>query len=176
MRIVFCLVAICCFFGCVSTTQNNKNTNPTSIVNNSPEYPVGPPSQPNCREANYYYLVTQNLLYSEKVRHIEVYLAPEAFNEENLRILFACLGRENPYPHHLIAELETDWSRVHIPDGRPGSGASSMPPDPHENDYLRAVYFRRPGRGDRTGGREYFRYSPAVNMDEFYFKTVRMKE
>ena len=176
MRILVGLVAVICLFGCVNSTQDNPNTNLISMETPSPGHPIGPPPQPNCPEIGFYYLVTQNSLYSANIRSIEVYLAPEDFSEKNLLILFTCLGRENPNPSHLTAELETDWSRVHIPDGRPGSGMSDMPPDPHENDYLRALYFRRPGRGDRMGGREYFRYSPAVKMDPFYFKTVKMKD
>ncbi len=138
-------------------------------------YPSGPPPKPKCSTIEAEFLVTQNSLRSELMRRMEVYLAPTAFDEKNLRSLFECLSKENPEPEHLIISLETDWSRVHIPDGRPGTGASGGPRDPHENDFLRAMYYRRPEKGDRYG-KEYFRYSPRIHLDQFHFTTVSLKK
>lgn len=152
---------------------NKPAPTPRSVADKS--FPSGPPPQPKCPQFHAQFLVTQNSLYSEKVRSMQVYLAPASFGKNNLRKLFACLSESNPEPEHLIIKLETDMSRVQIPDGRPGSGTSGRPPDPHKNDFLRAIYFRRPGRGDNTA-KEYFRYSPRTHVDEFHFTTVIIKK
>ncbi|MGH9818979.1 MAG: hypothetical protein ACRD43_02320, partial [Pyrinomonadaceae bacterium] len=115
--------------------------------------PVELPPQPSCPNVDFSFFQTQNVMYSSKVRHVELYMEPKAFTEKNLRSLFACISAANPEPIHLTAVLETDWSRVHIPDGSPGYGASNMPPDPHEYDFLQSTYYRRENH-------EYFRYSP----------------
>ena len=160
---------------CVSQTQHPVQPFPTPTPSASAEYPSGPPPQPNCPEVRAEFLVTQNELYTEKVRHLEVYLTPTAFSESNLRLLFACLSKDNPEPPHLTAEVETDWSRVHIPNGMPGTGASNMPPDPHEYDFLKAIYYRRPATDHRKRA-EYFRYSPRIHLDQFYWTKVIIKK
>ncbi len=131
--------------------------------------PAEMPPQPNCPNVDFNFFQTENAMYSSKVRHLEVYMDPKAFTEKNLRLLFACLSAANPEPIHLTAELETDWSRVHLPSDRPGSGASNMPPDPHEYDFLQAIYFRRERH-------EYFKYSPAPHVDQYYFTEVVIRD
>lgn len=138
--------------------------------------PSGPPPQPNCPDFNAEFLVTQNWLHSPKFRYIQVYLEPAAFSEKNLRKLFACISKENPEPKNLRLTLETDRSRVQIPTGRPGTGMSNMPPDPNQNDFLRAIYSRNSGRATAYDAREFFRYSPRTHVDEFYFITVILEK
>lgn len=132
------------------------------------------PPQPVCKNTVPEFLMTYDELRSNTVRKIQVLLDPKYFNEQNLAQIFDCLSKANPDPEHLMIDLQTDRSRVHIPDGRPGTGASNLPPDPRENDFLRAMYFRRPGKGDRVG-KEYFEYSPSVKVPRSEFKWVKIR-
>ncbi len=153
----------------ISCSTHRSDTGATQAQVQPAPVPVETPPQPICPKVNFYFFQTQNLMYSSKVRHIELYMEPKAFTEKNLRSLFACISSANPEPIHLTAKLETDWSRVHIPDGRSGSGASNMPSDPHEYDFLQATYYRRERQ-------EYFRYSPAPKIDQYYFTEVVIRK
>lgn len=120
----------------------------------------------DCPGINFKYQIAGNDMWSSKVRHIWLYLEPAAFNEKNLRSLFACVSKANPEPVHLTVELNTDWSRLpDLTSTEPGSGCGECQEDPHKYDFLQALYFRREGR-------EYFKYSPAPHVKDWDFITV----
>ncbi len=172
MKFVLILPLLLCI-SCVGQTERAIKPSPSPTP--PPVYASGPPPQPSCPEVRGEFMVTQNELYSEKVRHMEVYLSPSSFDEKNLRALFACLSQGNPKPEHLTVTVETDRSRVHIPDGKPGTGISGGPVDPHEYDFLKAIYYRRPAVSNRMPV-EYFRYSPRTHLDQFYWTKVVIKK
>jgi len=119
-----------------------------------------------CTKFDFRWLELENVLYSEKVRHIEVFLDERAFSEENLRTLFAFLSKKNPHPQHITAVVYTNWQQLPLPSPDcPGWGMSNMPEKPDRYDYLQAIYYRREAR-------EYFRYSPATKVHDSEFKTV----
>jgi len=120
----------------------------------------------NCVPFDFRWLQKENVLYSEKIRHIEIFLDPKAFNEANLKKLFGYLSSANPGPEGLTILVHTDWAQ--LGPAAPnclGTGISEQPADPHEYDYLQATYWRR-------GQREYFRYSPKAKIDQSQFITV----
>ena len=119
-----------------------------------------------CVQFSFRWLQTENVLYSEKVRHIEIFMDEKAFNEENMKALFAYLSAVNPNPDYLIVQVYTNWAQLPTTAPNcPGSGISEQPADPHEYDHLQAIYWRR-------GEREYFKYSPQTKVDQSEFKTV----
>jgi len=120
----------------------------------------------DCPGLNFTYQIAGNDMWSEKIRHIYLYLEPKAFNQKNLRQLFACVSKANPDPVNLIAELNTDWSRLPDPSStEPGSGCGGCKEDPHKYDFLQAKYVRREHS-------EYFKYSPVTHVKDWDFTTV----
>lgn len=148
----------CGVVGRNATGKNDKNSSRASRQeDNSPD---------KCVQFNFRWLQTENVLYSEKVRHIEIFMDEKAFNEENMKTLFAYLSSVNPDPDYLIVQVHTNWAQLPATAPNcPGSGISEQPADPHEYDYLQATYWRR-------AEREYFKYSPQTKVDQSEFKTV----
>lgn len=165
--ILYIFVLLLCFsLGATAVVFVETLTAVKSVETNSISVTLEPTRMPQTQTCyDLEFSIVNNDLYSSKIRHVELFLDPNAFNEKNLRRLFSCVSRDNPEPAWLTVQVETDWSRVHLPTGRPGTGSCPAPPDPHEYDFLQALYWRRENH-------EYFRYSPGIHIHQFYFKTV----
>ena len=140
----------------VESNESNQVITPDSLVRKNND---------ECVTFKFHYLETQNVLYSSQVRHIEIFLDEKAFSEENLKTLFEYISKKNPEPQHLIVEVNTNWAQLDFPSDCPGTGSSNMPTRPDEYDYLQAIYHRMPKV-------EYFKYSPAIKVDQSKFKKV----
>jgi len=130
--------------------------------------PVVQKQTEDCVRFKFHYLETENALYSPVVRHIEIFLDEKAFSEENLKTLFEYLSEKNPEPKHLTVVVHTNWAQLGFPSDCPGIGMSNMPARPDEYDYHQAIYYRR----EKV---EYFRYSPALKVDQSQFKMVVLR-
>jgi|KBSSwiStaDraftv2_1062776.scaffolds.fasta_scaffold140966_3 hypothetical protein len=123
----------------------------------------------SCVPFSFRWLETENVRYTSKIRHVEVFMDPKAFNEENMKKLFSYLSSTNTDTESLTVILHTDWAQMQPPAPNcPGTGISEQPADPHEYDYLQAIFWRR-------GKREYFSYSPRIHVDASEFKDVSIR-
>lgn len=112
---------------------------------------------------DFHYLILENNLSSPKVRHIEIFLDEKAFSEENLTKLFRHISDKNPAPENLTVHVFTNWKQLPLPSDCPLIVISEQPKRLDENDYHKAVFYRR----DRSGGTEYFRYNPVLKTEDF---------
>lgn len=123
-----------------------------------------------CVRFDFRWLELSNELYSSKFRHIDVFLDPKAFSEDNLRNLFEHLSKANGEPENLTVSVYTDWAQIDpAAPNCPGTGISNMPEPPDKYDYLQATFWRR-------GEREYFRYSPKIKVHVSDFTQVNMRQ
>lgn len=150
----------------VCSTAANENR-----LARSNERPVESPSiqrssRDECVRFDFRWLELFNGLYSSTIRHIDIFLDPKAFREDNLKRLFEHLSKVNRDPDFLIVSVYTDWNQIDpAAPNCPGSGMSEMPAQPDEYDYLQATFWRR-------GEREYFRYSPKIKVHAANFTEV----
>lgn len=165
------LVSILFTINLATCSQSAAPPNPPSTLSApvpTPK-PERTPMKLECPKLSFKFEIAGNELYSEKVRHIWLYLEPSAFNTNNLRDLFACVSNANPEPVHLTVELNTDWSRLPDPTStQPGTGCGGCLEDPHRYDFLQATYIRQ-------APREYFKYSPVPYVKDWDFIEVNMK-
>jgi len=122
-----------------------------------------------CKPFDFHWLELENEQYTSSIRHIEVFMDEKAFSEANLRALFEYLSKANPQPEGLTVVVHTDWSQFQNPSPNCSGWGMSESSEVPRYDHLQAIYWRRPGR-------EYFRYSPDVNVDQTRFKKVVIRK
>ncbi|CAN5873008.1 hypothetical protein BH20ACI4_BH20ACI4_12320 [soil metagenome] len=116
----------------------------------------------DCTMIDFHYLILENSKWTEKVRHIEVFLDENAFSEENLKVLFHYLSKKNSAPRHLTIFVFTNWKQLPPSSDCPPTARSNMPENPNEYDYHKAVFYRR----DRKENAEYFEYNSVLKTSD----------
>lgn len=169
ISIIFSLLVLCVSCEVREHTGASETSYPVTNVEarapSSENLAVATPG--DCKTFQFRYLITENVLYTEKVRHVEVFLDDNAFSEENLKALFLYLSKQFPQPTHLTIVVNTDWKQIHLSSDCPGTGMSSRPSEWKNFDYHGATFYRR----DAT---LYFTYNPDLKTKEE--KIVSLKE
>jgi hypothetical protein len=159
-------VVLMSFFVTVACSQQDSKFTAQAGTTSPTPIPARTPIYLECPAVKAAYKIAGNDLWSENVRHVWLYLEPAAFNEKNLKKLFACVSKANPEPVHLTAELHTDWSRLpEVTSTEPGGGCGECKEDPHRYDFLQGWYMRREKH-------EWIEYSPAPHIRDTAFKTI----
>src|SRR5436190_5582043 len=99
-KILFVSVLFVALISCYSAA--------TELSNETRE---GDDSKVDCVRFDFRWLELENVLYSEKIRHIEVFMDERAFSEENLRSLFDYISKKNPNPTGLTVQVHTNWAQ-----------------------------------------------------------------
>lgn len=139
-------------FGCTAVQ-------PASYSEILPGPATTPQSSPTCNGITFRFVIVSQQAMSDKIFKIEVFLDPKSFSENNLRSLFEYLSSTKDDSVTLLINVETDWNRIRIPNGCIG-GDSSLPFDPSENSFHRAIYRREAGKAS-------FRFNPVLNTNKF---------
>ena len=72
------------------------------------------PKQMDCRPLHFRYLILSNELWSEKLRHIDIFMEPSAFSEGNLNKLFKIFSKTFTKPEVLTITVKTNWNQFHF--------------------------------------------------------------
>ena len=113
------------------------------------------------------FLIVNDLAYTSNIQHVDIFMEEKAFNEANLKELFAYISRKHAKVPVLLAYVKTNWAQLSPVSGDcPGSGASRLPEPPDKYDYHQARYDRR----DRY---EFFEYSK--NLKDPNFVRVKLR-
>lgn len=111
-------------------------------------------------------------MYSENVRHLNVFMDESAFSEDNLTQMFKYLETRYKDVKILVINVKTNWKQISFPDDcMNGMAISNSPYDPSIFDYYHATYTR--SNFSDIGRRENFKYNPELKVEKY--KTVHMK-
>jgi hypothetical protein len=123
-----------------------------------------------CEKLNFHFIVLSNESYMSFSRTVFVFLDEKAFNENNLRNLFAHLSKQYADKKRLSIVVWANWEQLPLPfDCSPAANRLSDTSDqkPNNFDFHEATYYK-----DEKA--EYFRYNPVLKTDNF--KTVVIKK
>lgn len=161
--LTFFLSCVSCFDSQVNSTEiRNKsigrNQNVVTEIQLDTDL-TSHKARPLCKMP-FRYVVVNKWIKSSESWELSVFMDPEAFSVENLRLLFSHLSGKNPGPKLLTIKVSTDWSQLEAPDECEGSGASGETVRSQENyDHHRAEYYRR-------GGNIYFYYTLELHTEK----------
>ena len=127
--------------------------------------PPPPPERPGgvgveeCKTFQFRYIVTENVLYTPQLRHIEVFLDERSFSEGNLKELFMHLSKQFPEPGDLTIVVNTNWQQLPNSSDCPGIGMTNTGMKWKDFDHHGAIFYRRDKR-------LYFRFNPDLKVKE----------
>lgn len=137
----------------------DRPTDVRLVVNNG-----GAEPDTECATLPFHFLIVENALYSESIRHVEIFLDDAAFSEANLKDLFSFISKKYVEPIGLTIVVKTNWQQLSLPSDCPPSGMSNTTTPLEQYNYHEAIFYRR----DRNNKSMYFRYNPELTA----YKTV----
>lgn len=152
IRVAILLVVISSSQSCIQNGTHVTSTENNVVVSSSDA------GNPDCTSLNLNYLVVVNEVRSENMRHIEIFLDVEEFNEKNLRKLFRKFSNTYSHPKYLTLVVKTHWSQLELPSDCPLGGTGKSEKSSAFTSHHRAIFYRH----EKTS---FFRYSTDPHSD-----------